>query len=139
MPKGRVLQAIDAHVTNQLFRFLLRHGIASRAFALLETTGRRTGRPRQTPVGNGLEESIFWLVSMDKGSNYVKNLLADPHVRVKVGRTWHEGTATVVASDDAMTRRRQLDVANGPAGRFDGIIFRRLARDPVTVRIDLSS
>jgi deazaflavin-dependent oxidoreductase (nitroreductase family) len=138
MQKGRVLQAVDAHVTNRLFRFLLRHGIAPRAFALVETTGRRTGQPRQTPVGNGLQGETFWLVSMDKGSNYVRNLVADPHVRVKVGRTWHSGTAVIISDDDAMTRRRQLDVANGPAGRFDGIIFRRLARDPVTLRIDLT-
>ncbi|HVA09035.1 MAG TPA: nitroreductase/quinone reductase family protein [Acidimicrobiales bacterium] len=138
MQRGRILQAVDTNFTNRVFRFLLCHGIASRAFALLETTGRRTGLPRQTPVGNGLEGSTFWLVSMDKGSSYVRNLVADPRVRVKVGRIWYAGTATVVPDDDAMSRRRQLDVANGPVGRFDGIIFRRLARAPLTVRIDLN-
>jgi hypothetical protein len=30
---------------------------------LLETTGRRTGRPRQNPVGNGLDGDTLWIVA----------------------------------------------------------------------------
>src|SRR5690349_12028585 len=41
----------------------LRLGLAPRAFALLETRGRRTGLPRQTPVGNGLVGDTFWLIA----------------------------------------------------------------------------
>jgi hypothetical protein len=49
--------------SNRLARFALRAGFAPRAFALLETTGRRTGMPRHTPVGNGLAGNTFWLVA----------------------------------------------------------------------------
>jgi deazaflavin-dependent oxidoreductase (nitroreductase family) len=41
----------------------LRAGAAPRAFALLETTGRRTGLARHTPVGNGVDGDTFWLVA----------------------------------------------------------------------------
>jgi hypothetical protein len=37
----------------------LRLGIAARAFALLETVGRRSGKRRLTPVGNGLLGDTF--------------------------------------------------------------------------------
>ncbi len=46
-------------VSNRLMRFALHTGIAPRAFALVETTGRRSGQPRHTPVGNGLVGDTF--------------------------------------------------------------------------------
>jgi hypothetical protein len=49
--------------SNRLIRAALRAGAAPRAFALLETTGRRTGLARHTPVGNGLDGDTFWLVA----------------------------------------------------------------------------
>ena len=61
--------------------------LAPRAFALLETTGRRTGRPRHTPVGNGLIGDTFWLVAAHgEQADYVRNLIAQPRVRIKTGR-----------------------------------------------------
>jgi len=35
--------------------------------ALLETTGRRTGQPRRTPVCDGLDGDTFWLVAQRGG------------------------------------------------------------------------
>jgi hypothetical protein len=38
-------------------------------------------------VGNGLDGDVFWLVSEHgRQGGYVKNLIANPRVRVKVGR-----------------------------------------------------
>src|SRR5581483_752757 len=118
---------------------LLRIGIAPRAFALLETRGRRTGQPRLTPVGNGLDGSTFWVVA-EHGTrcDYVKNLHADPKVRVKIGRRWYSGTASILQGDDSFARRRLLDHKNGVVGRADGVIFRASASEPVTVRVDLA-
>ena len=129
---------LEKFIFNPLFRSALKLGIAPRAFALLETTGKRTGRLRLTPVGNGLDGDVFWLVSEHgRDGAYVKNLLANPHVRVKVGRRWYTGAAVVVDSDDAYKRRRHIDEANGLIGRADGIIFRASASTPVTIRIAL--
>lgn len=78
---------MEKYLFNPPNRLLLRLGLASKAFALLETTGRRTGKARLTPVGNGLDRSTFWIVAEHGSrSDYVKNLMADPKVRVKVGR-----------------------------------------------------
>ena len=113
-------------------------GVAPRALALLETTGRRTGRRRRTPVGNGLDGDVFWVVSEHgERSAYVKNLIADPRVRVKVGLRWRTGRASLVTGDAGLARRHLLDGGNGLVGRLDGAIFRTLASDVATVRIDL--
>lgn len=137
--KRRLSRTIERSVVNPLMRGLLRAGIAPRAYALIETTGRRTGKPRLTPVGNGLEDHVFWLVS-EHGtrSAYVQNLLATPRVRVKVGRRWRDGSATLVPGDDSRRRRRLLDRSNGIVGRLDGMVFRAAATDPCTIRIDLT-
>ena len=140
MTKGGKLQRqLEKYAINPLMRSALRAGIVPRAFALLETTGRRSGQRRLTPVGNGLDGDTFWLVS-EHGlrSDYVRNLLANPSVRVKVGRRWRSGTASVVEADDGLARRKHLDRANGVVGRVDGAIFRASASSPVTVRIDLT-
>ena len=44
---------------NRVMRWQLRHGLAPRAFALLETTGRASRLPRYTCVGNGLDGDTF--------------------------------------------------------------------------------
>lgn len=136
---GRFQQKLEKFVFNPPNRLLLRLGIAPRAFALLETTGRRTGKARLTPVGNGLDGSHFWIVA-EHGTScaYVKNLIAEPKVRVKIGRRWYPGTASLVTDDDPFGRRRLLDRKNGVLGRADGIIFRASASDPATIRVDLA-
>jgi deazaflavin-dependent oxidoreductase (nitroreductase family) len=119
-------------------KYALLAGIAPRGFALIETTGRRTGQRRLTPVGNGLDGDVFWLISEHGDrSAYVKNLLADPRVRVKVGRRWYEGKATCLPDDDAWSRRTRLDRRNGLSGRLNGKFFSASASDPMTIRIDL--
>jgi len=140
-PGTRRWQAwVEKHITNPPVRAALRLGVAPRAFALLETTGRRSGRRRLTPVGNGLEGNIFWLVSeRDHAAGYVRNLVSDPYVRLKVGRRWYSGRATVLPEDDGMARRVRIDHRNGVVGRLDGVVFRANASSaPLTVRIDLN-
>src|SRR3954470_18227470 len=94
-----VRDAWQKHVGNRIIRRLLELGIAPDVYALLETTGRKTGQPRRTPVGNGLVAGTdtFWLIS-EHGmrAGYVRNIQADSRVRVKIGRRWHTGTAHVL-------------------------------------------
>lgn len=132
-------RSAERRVVNPAMRWLLLKGVAPRAFALLETIGRRSGRPRLTPVGNGLQGHVFWLIALDgTKAGYVQNLLANPRVRVRVGRRWRTGSATLIPEDDSEQRRRDLDRANGLAGRINGAIFRAVATDLCTIRIDLT-
>lgn len=136
--KQRLRRPLEKYMVNPFMRGVLRLGVAPRAFALLETTGRRTGRKRLTPIGNGLDGDRFWVVA-EHGERcaYVQNMRANPRVRVKIRRRWRSGTAAVVPNDDGMSRRRRLDQNNGLVGRVDGRIFRASATDVCTVRIDL--
>lgn len=120
-------------LSNLTIRSLLRRGIAPKVWALLETTGRRSGLPRQTPVGNGLVDGVFWIVAAHgRQADYVRNLERSPAVRVKIGRRWHTGVATVLDDDDTDARSRSL-----PHQR-DAAFGRVMATQPLTVRIDLS-
>jgi deazaflavin-dependent oxidoreductase (nitroreductase family) len=119
-------------VNNRLTRFALEHGFAPRAFALLETVGRRSGRPRHTPVGNGLRADTFWLIAAHgRQADYVLNLLDNPRVRVKVANRWRDGTAVILPDDDVAARSRALPY------QWDAAIGRAMATRPLTIRIDL--
>jgi deazaflavin-dependent oxidoreductase (nitroreductase family) len=117
---------------NRLIRLGLRAGLPPRGFALLETTDRRSGLKRHTPVGNGLDGDAFWLVAAHgTQADYVRNLQASPRVRVKVGGAWHAGTAVVLPGDDAVAGSRTLPY------QWDAAIGRMMASAPLTIRIDL--
>jgi deazaflavin-dependent oxidoreductase (nitroreductase family) len=122
-------------VNNRLTRAALRRGWAPPFFALLETTGRKSRRPRQTPVGLGMRkgDTVFWLIAAHgRRADYVRNIEHDPHVRVKVRGVWHDGVATILPDDDADARSRTLPY------KWDAAIGRAMASDPLTIRIDLS-
>ncbi|MGV9450256.1 nitroreductase/quinone reductase family protein [Streptomyces sp. NPDC003635] len=98
---------------------------------LLETTGRTSGLPRRTPVGGRRVGDSFWLVSeFGERSQYVRNILADPKVRVRIRGRWHEGTAHLLPDDDPVARLRTLPRLNSAAVRMIGAQL-------LTVRVDL--
>ena len=121
---------------DRLIRAGLRLGIGRRGTALLETTGRRSGQPRVTPVTNGLDGARFWIVT-EHGmrSDYVRNLLADPHVRVNADGRWRSGVAHVVP-DDPQARLDTIATIN-PRARANTSIVRRSATDLRVIRVDL--
>jgi deazaflavin-dependent oxidoreductase (nitroreductase family) len=76
---------------------------------VLETTGRRSGLPRRTPVGDGLRGDTFWIVT-EHGYDaaYVRNIQADPRVRVNVRGRWRAGTAHILPDEDPYARLKAL-------------------------------
>lgn len=98
---------------------------------LLETTGRTSGLPRRTPLDGRRVGDTFWLVSEhgDK-SQYVRNIQADPRVRVRLRGKWHTGTAHILHDDDPNTRLKSLLTLNSAAVRAFGTAL-------LTVRVDL--
>jgi deazaflavin-dependent oxidoreductase (nitroreductase family) len=98
---------------------------------LLETTGRVSGLPRRTPLGGRRVGDAFWLVSeFGERSQYVRNIQADPRVRVRIRGRWHPGTAHLMHDDDPVARLRTLPRANSTA-------VRALGTSLLTVRVDL--
>ncbi len=139
---------IQNRAINPLVCAAVEHGLAPPTYALLETIGRRTARRRRVPVANGLDGDTFWLIAaLGEHANYVHNLKADPHVRVKarparlrdgLRMRWRTGTAYPMPDDDARARHRRLGRGR-PGYRLDGILLRALATDMrmLTVRIEL--
>ncbi|MET9761492.1 nitroreductase/quinone reductase family protein [Streptomyces sp. NPDC006372] len=100
---------------------------------VLETRGRVSGLPRRTPVGGRRVGDAFWLVSeFGERSQYVRNIKADPRVRVRVRGRWHTGTAHLVPDDDPVARLRQLP-------RLNGLGVRAFGTNLLTVRVDLDT
>lgn len=100
--------------------------------AMLETTGRRTGLARRTPVVGRVDDDTVWLVAeYGRRAAYVRNLEADPSVRVKVRGRWRRGTARALPDDDPRARLRRM------RRPLLGRVVRWFGDDLLTVRIDL--
>lgn len=127
-----LVRAFQRGILNPVVRTLAHRGILPPSTALLETTGRKSGEPRQIPVTNGLVGDTFWIVAEHgRSADYVRNLIAEPRVRVKVGRTWREGTAIVLPDDDARARSKRLP------HQVNQRMVRIVGTELLTVRIDL--
>lgn len=130
--KRRISTWASTRLVNPLVRWLLERGLMPGVYALLETTGRKSGQPRRVPVGNGLRGETFWIVAEHgHGANYVKNIIANPRVRVKVRRRWYEGTAHILEDDDPRERMRSLRRPVNDA------IVRVAGSQNMTIRVDL--
>jgi deazaflavin-dependent oxidoreductase (nitroreductase family) len=134
--KYRVVTFIQARIFNPVVRATLRR-LRVPGYALLETTGRKTGVKRTVPVGDGLVGSTFWIVSEHGArSAYVRNIEADPYVRVRVRGRWRSGTAHLMPDDDPRERQRALGERR-PLARLNAAAVRGWGTDLLTVRVDL--
>ena len=125
-PRQRVITFVQRRLANPLMRSVPTQ-------TLLETTGRKSGEPRRTPIGGRLDGTTFWLVSeFGERSQYVSNIVAHPQVRVRVGGRWHSGTAHLLPEDDASARLAALPRMNSAA-------VRAMGDNLLTIRIDLDS
>jgi deazaflavin-dependent oxidoreductase (nitroreductase family) len=130
--KARAVRFTQKYFLNPAVRGLFALGLFPPTHVLLETTGRRTGRPRQNPVGNGLDGDTLWIVTeYGHSANYVRNLEANPRVRVKIGRRWRRGTATILPDDDPRARLDRI------GRRLNGFMVRAVGTDLLTIRVDL--
>lgn len=130
--KRRLSTFLTVRIVNPVVRRLAERGLVGGAVALLETTGRKSGRPRATPVGNGLRGREFWIVTEHGwASAYVKNIRANPRVRVKVGRRWLSGTAHILPDDDPYERMRML------GRRTNDAAVRLVGTEHLVIRVDL--
>lgn len=128
MDKRRATRTLGKYLANPVVKLVAGY---VPWWSLLETTGRKSGKPRRNPVGNGLKGDTFWIVS-EHGSNagYVKNIRVNPRVRIRVKGRWRTGTAHPLPEDDAHKRQRELRPVNAAFVRLMGT-------DLMTVRIDL--
>jgi deazaflavin-dependent oxidoreductase (nitroreductase family) len=118
-------------------------GVVPPGYALLETVGRKTGKPRRTPVGEGRIGKEFWIVA-EHGMNagYIRNIGSNPRVRLKLRdglrSRWYVGTAHLLPEDNPRERQRWL-VGQLPSSAANASVVRLLGTQLLTVRIDLDA
>jgi deazaflavin-dependent oxidoreductase (nitroreductase family) len=132
--KRRWSTFLTAKVVNPVVRAAARAGIPLPLVVILETRGRKSGQPRRVPVGRALEGHTLWVVAEHgRKAAYVKNIEADPHVRVRVGTRWRPGIARVLYEDDWRLRQRQMST------KVNSAVVRLMGTEHVTIRIDLEA
>ncbi len=123
--RDRITNQLQKRVANPLMRRLPTQ-------TLLETTGRKSGEPRRTPLGGSKIGNEFWFVSeFGENSQYVKNIKANPNVRVRLRGRWHNGTAHLVPDDDPHERLRSLP-------QFNSFGVRTFGTNLLSIRVDLT-
>ena len=123
--RDRITNEFQKRVANPLMRRLPIQ-------TLLETTGRTSGKPRRTPLGGSRVGDEFWFVSeFGEKSQYVRNIKADPNVRVRLRGRWHNGTAHLMPDDDPHERLRSLP-------QFNSFGVRTFGTNLLTIRVDLT-
>jgi len=131
--KRRRVRFIQRYVLNPPMMLAVRMGLV-RGHVLIETTGRHTGMRRRNVVGMHVEDSTGWVVAeQGRHAGYVRNIEANPRVRVCVRGKWRTAVAHVVADDNAEAR---LDSFARPRHAAN---VRRFGTDLLTVRFDFAS
>jgi deazaflavin-dependent oxidoreductase (nitroreductase family) len=116
----------------------VRLGIGRRSTALIETIGRKSGVARVAPVTNRLDGDVFWIVTEHgRRASYLRNIEAEPRVRVNAGRGWRSGTAHII--DEDPEQRLQQIVFRNPRTRGNAQIVRKTGTEHLVIRIDLES
>jgi deazaflavin-dependent oxidoreductase (nitroreductase family) len=92
--------------------------LVGQGFALLTTTGRRSGLPRTTMVAylRG-QERLYVVAVYGPGSQWFRNLVADPRVNVQTARGSQAMLARRLTSDEDL-RRAYTELR----GRLDGLV-----------------
>jgi hypothetical protein len=61
--RRRVSTLLSTRLFDPLVKVVTNAGLAVPGIAILETTGRKSGQPRRTPVGHALDGDTCWIVA----------------------------------------------------------------------------
>jgi deazaflavin-dependent oxidoreductase (nitroreductase family) len=106
-------------------------------FCYLTTTGRRSGKQRMIELWFGLEgDTVYFLSGGGDSAQWVKNLLVDDRVTVRLGRKTYPGKARLVREKDEDAKARRMLAAKyqgwQPGKRLSG-----WANNSLAVAVDL--
>ena len=114
-----------------------RAAAADEDYCYLTTTGRVSGEPREIEIWFGLVGPTLYMLSGGRArSNWVRNLLDQPGVSVRIGKTTEPGRARVVKDRGEDERAREL-LFDKYSARYSGDLedWRRTAL-PIAVDFD---
>lgn len=139
--KHSIIHPLQKYVLNPPIKLLFALGVVLPGYALLETIGRKSGKPRRTPIGDGRVGSEFWVVA-EHGmkAGYVRNIESNPRVRLKLRdglrARWYTGHAHLLPQDDPQERQRWLSQQK-PGSASNAAAVRLFGTQLLSVRIDL--
>lgn len=133
--KFKFERIVGRYLANPGVRALNRLGVGTTLATDLETTGRKTGRPRRVPVAASFDDTGAWVISQHgTRSGWAVNISADPSVRIRRGDHWRSGTAAFVPDDDVAARASSF-AARRALAPVVAATFRALQSAPISVRI----
>lgn len=129
--KRRWVRRLQGYLLNPPAILFARLGLAP-GYVLVETKGRRSGARRRTVVGMHLEgDTGFVVAEHGRHAGYVRNIQADPQVRVCLRGRWRPAVAHVLDSDDPEARLETFDRPTHAAS------VRRFGTALLTLRFEL--
>ena len=105
----------------------------------LQTTGRASGRPRTIEIWFAVDGTRMYLLAGGREeAHWVRNLQADPSVRVRIGGRTLDGRARTIEGEPADPIARRLLAAKYQGWR-EGQRLSRWAAGSLPVEIDLTT
>ena len=120
------------YLLNPVVKGLSRLGVRTAMATELETIGRKTGKARRVPVSAQFDSTGAWLISQHgTRSGWGSNIVDNPKIRVRQGKQWRTGVATLRRDDDVVARGRKF-------GRLGYKMTQALETTPISVRIEFT-
>ena len=111
-------------------------GLGEEQYCYLTTTGRVSGRPREIEIWFALDGPTLYMLAGGGGrADWVRNLIAEPRVSVRLGDATLAGSARVVAEPDEDAWARRLVHGKYASGSDDMLRWRDHAL-PVAIDLD---
>jgi deazaflavin-dependent oxidoreductase (nitroreductase family) len=111
--------------------------LADELYCYLTTTGRVTGNPHEIEIWFGLMDDTAYLLSGNReGSDWVKNLMKNPSVTVRIANIIFSATARIVTDKQEEMEVRNLLADKYNERRADGSLD-KWARTALPVALDL--
>ncbi len=110
--------------------------LAKEDYCYVITTGRVTGKPHQIEIWFGLQNTSIYLMAGNHSSDWVKNLLKDPNVTLRIAKHHFIGTARIVKVEEEQTTARNMLADKYKEREADGSLS-EWARTALPVAIDL--
>ena len=107
-------------------------------YCYVTTTGRVTGNPHQIEIWFGLKDNTVYLLSGNKDkSDWVKNMLKNPSVTMRIAKKTFNATARIVTDKEEEMMARNMLADKYHERRANGSLD-SWARTALPVAIDLT-
>lgn len=105
-------------------------------YCYLTTAGRKTGKPHEIEIWFGvIEDSLYMLSGGGAESDWVKNLMKTPQIKVRIADQTFEGVARIKTSNDEDESVRKL-LAAKYQGWQEGKRMSEWGRTALVVAVD---